>query len=68
MRPGETTRAAWQEECIRVGLVPESYVGETGIEASKRLQRFRTALADLVAAQWISCDGSLVKDLRQSYS
>jgi len=68
MRPGETTRAAWQEECIRVGLVPESYAGETGIEASKRLQRFRTALADLVAAQWISCDGSLVKDLRQSYS
>ncbi len=67
VRPGETTSAAWVEECIRCGLVPESYPGETGAEARSRTQGFRTAKSDLVTAEWIGCDGSRVWDRKQDY-
>lgn len=64
-RPGQTTRAAWESECVRRGLI-QSKADSTDPE-SRRTQALRSAITDLQAAKWVGCSGDVVSDLTRKY-
>jgi hypothetical protein len=66
-RPGETTNAAWQSECIRRALVEPVERDDTGAVRRNKTRDLRRAKSDLQAAHWIGVDGERVMDLTQSY-
>ena len=55
-RAGETTKAAWQSECQRKGLIPA-----TGSDPTAML---RKAQFELIKAAWIGIDGDRIFNLR----
>jgi hypothetical protein len=61
--PGETTKAAWEGECVRRDLLdPVTEADGWQGKAAKRA-KFRKAKSDLLAAKMIAIDGDLVRDL-----
>ena len=65
-RPGETTKAAWQSEAERMGLIePEPSEKETATAKGRRTANLRKAQSDLITAGWIGVDGERVMVLSQ---
>jgi hypothetical protein len=67
IRPGETKLAAWEEECVRRGLLEPSEPGDTGTIRRAKRAMFRTAKSDLQTAGMIGIDGHRVMDLTRSW-
>ena len=61
-RPGETTLAAWEGECVRLGLIEPFDPADTGTIKARKRAMFRTAKSDLLAAAMIGIDGERVMD------
>lgn len=59
-RPYQTTLAAWQSECVRMGLLDPAKADDR----RDWLKDFRRAKSELVRAGWISIDGQIVTLLR----
>jgi hypothetical protein len=66
-QPGETTRDAWRNECLRKGLIEPPEPGETGTMRRLRTLPLRRAQSELIAARWIAVDSARVIDLRHRY-
>jgi hypothetical protein len=66
-RPGETTRAAWEGECLRRDLLdPITEADDHRVRGNKRA-RFRKAKSDLQAAKMIAINGEHVRDLTRQW-
>lgn len=62
---GQTTLDAWQDECLRRGLVEKPPPDkETWQERGARFRLFRTAKSDLLAARCIAIQDDVVTDLK----
>jgi hypothetical protein len=65
--PGETTRVAWEGECIRRGLIEGFDPADDGRTKSAKRSVFRAARSDLLAARMIGIDGDRVMDLTRAW-
>lgn len=66
-RPGETTHAAWEAECLRRGLIEHFEHDDTKRDRDRKRAALRTAKVELQANRWIGVDGERVTDLSQRY-
>lgn len=66
-RPGATTMATWESECIRRDLIDAPEPDETAKARHVRYATWRKARTQLLAARWIGIDGDRVTDLTQDY-
>ena len=57
--PGETTRGAWEAECVNRGLIEA--------DGKERKMPLRRARMDLIAARWIAVEGERVIDLKHRW-
>ncbi len=67
VRPGTTTLATWEAECVRRGLVDAPNAGEDSASKRARTASFRAARSHLAAAGWVGIDGDHVSDLARDY-
>ena len=66
-RPGETTKRAWEGECLRRDLLdPIAETDDHRIRSAKRA-RFRAAKSELMAASMVAIDGERVRDLTRQW-
>jgi hypothetical protein len=66
-RPGETTNAAWEAECLRRKLIEPFEPDDSKRDRDRKRAKLRTARTELQAAHWIGVDGERVMDLTKSY-
>jgi hypothetical protein len=66
-RPGETTKAAWESECVRRGLIEASGSDDDCRVRDRRRAPWRKAMSDLLAGRWIAIDDERVMDLTRTY-
>jgi AAA domain len=67
-RAGETTKAAWESECVRKGLLEAIGPEDDYRRRDSKRVPLRRAQNELLAAHWIGIDGQRVIDLTRSYS
>jgi hypothetical protein len=65
--PGQTTKAAWYAECVRLGLAQAVPPGAIGRERDHKMKAFRSRLSELKVAGWIGCDGETITDLKNGH-
>ena len=66
-RPGETTKRAWEGECLRRDLLdPHRREDDHRIRAAKRA-KLRAAKSELMAARMVAIDGERVRDLTRQW-
>jgi hypothetical protein len=65
--PGETTRIAWEAECVRVDLLDPIAAGDDYRTKAAKRAKLRKAKSDLQAAKVIAIDGERVRDLTRQW-
>jgi AAA domain len=63
-KPGQTTKAAWYAECVRLGLADAVPSDATGRERDQKMKSFRARLSELKVAGWIGVNGDDIYDLK----
>jgi hypothetical protein len=63
--PGSTTRRAWYDQCVRLGLAEPLHTDDTYRQKDAKQRKFRKYMAELKAAWLIGVDGETVNDLRK---
>jgi hypothetical protein len=66
-QPGETTKDAWLDECIRQGLIEPAEPKETSQSHDRRLAPFRKAKSQLIMASWIRENEGLISNLKYKH-
>ena len=66
-QPGETTRATWESECVRRGLLDPLEPGDSPSARDRKRAKLRMARSALLAAGWIGIDGERVMELTRSW-
>ena len=63
-KPGETTRQAWEAECVRAGLIEPP---GTTADAARRAP-LRRAQSDMITSRWVLVDGERMVDMRHRWT
>jgi hypothetical protein len=66
-QPGQTTKDAWLDECIRQGLIEPADPKETSQSHDRRLAPFRKAKSQLITACWIRENEGLISNLKYKH-